>query len=75
MFPMGLFQRYLFLSPFPYSFYSELTGTRPANSFSQVMPYLSRRAIENRSVLGEGGAADERKRAWDEIRRRVWRSG
>lgn len=33
----------------------------------QVMPYLSRRAIENKSVLGDGQAAAERKRAWDGI--------
>lgn len=35
------------------------------------MPYLSRRAIENKSILGDGGAADERRRAgaalWDRI--------
>jgi proline dehydrogenase len=29
----------------------------------QVTPYLSRRAIENKSVLGAGGATRERKEA------------
>ncbi|KAI0757553.1 FAD-linked oxidoreductase-like protein [Daedaleopsis nitida] len=35
----------------------------PYGHLSEVMPYLSRRAIENKSVLGNGGAALERKRA------------
>lgn len=35
------------------------------------MPYLSRRAIENKSVLnGERGARMESDRAWGELRRR-----
>ena len=38
----------------------------------QVMPYLSRRAIENKSVLGGGAAAHERQRAGKEIRRRLF---
>lgn len=42
-----------------------------ANLFFQVMPYLSRRAIENKSVLGNGAAAEERKRAWEEIKTRI----
>ncbi|KAG5651290.1 hypothetical protein H0H81_009207 [Sphagnurus paluster] len=43
----------------------------PYGVLSEVMPYLSRRATENRSVLGEGGAARERARAGREIWRRV----
>jgi len=35
------------------------------------MPYLSRRAIENKSVLGDGKAAYERQRAGSEIWRRI----
>lgn len=35
----------------------------PYGALVQVMPYLSRRAIENKSVLGAGGAARERKEA------------
>ncbi|EJD04554.1 FAD-linked oxidoreductase [Fomitiporia mediterranea MF3/22] len=43
----------------------------PYGNLTQVMPYLSRRAIENKSVLGgEGGAREERKRIAREI---VWR--
>jgi len=37
------------------------------------MPYLARRALENKSVLGgRGGASEERERAGKEIRRRVF---
>lgn len=40
----------------------------PYGGLSEVMPYLSRRAIENKSVLGgSDGAAAERKQAWAEI--------
>jgi proline dehydrogenase len=39
----------------------------------QVMPYLSRRAIENKSVLGGGIADKERRRAGSEIWKRVFR--
>lgn len=39
---------------------------------TQVMPYLSRRAIENNSVLGNGAAAEERKRAAGEMWARVF---
>ncbi|KAJ3768086.1 FAD-linked oxidoreductase [Lentinula raphanica] len=39
----------------------------PYGALSEVMPYLSRRAIENKSVLGEGKAVAERKRAGEEI--------
>ena len=34
---------------------------------TQVMPYLSRRATENKSLLGPGHAAEERKRAFDAL--------
>ncbi|KDQ53023.1 hypothetical protein JAAARDRAFT_39738 [Jaapia argillacea MUCL 33604] len=44
----------------------------PYGALSEVMPYLSRRAIENKSVLGNGGAADERRRAGAEIWKRVF---
>ncbi|OCH94220.1 FAD-linked oxidoreductase [Obba rivulosa] len=43
----------------------------PYGHLTEVMPYLSRRAIENKSVLGNGGAAQERQRAWAEIRKRI----
>lgn len=45
----------------------------PYGSLESVIPYLGRRAIENKSVLGaaEGGAADERRRAGKELWRRV----
>jgi len=43
----------------------------PYGALDEVMPYLSRRAIENKSVLGEGVAARERRRAGREIRRRM----
>lgn len=36
------------------------------------MPYLSRRAVENKSVLGEGAAAEERSRAWAGIKRKLF---
>ena len=39
------------------------------------MPYLGRRAIENKSVLGNGGAADERKRAAKAIYSRLFGAG
>ncbi|KAI0641100.1 FAD-linked oxidoreductase [Trametes meyenii] len=44
----------------------------PYGSLTEVMPYLSRRAIENKSVLGNGGAASERKRAASEIWAKVF---
>ncbi|KAI0344244.1 FAD-linked oxidoreductase [Trametopsis cervina] len=44
----------------------------PYGSLKEVMPYLSRRAIENKSVLGEGAAVEERKRAWEGIRARLF---
>lgn len=44
----------------------------PYGALSEVMPYLSRRAIENKSVLGDGGAADERQRAGSELWRRLF---
>ncbi|KAI0325023.1 FAD-linked oxidoreductase [Cubamyces sp. BRFM 1775] len=39
----------------------------PYGGLSEVMPYLSRRAIENKSVLGNGAAEEERRRAAAEI--------
>ncbi|ORY35407.1 FAD-linked oxidoreductase-like protein [Naematelia encephala] len=40
---------------------------------SEVMPFLGRRAIENKSVMsGEGGAAAERRRVGSEIWRRLF---
>ncbi|KAG6854205.1 hypothetical protein C0991_009518 [Blastosporella zonata] len=50
----------------------------PYGALSEVMPYLSRRAIENKSVLGEGAASGERQRAAAEIKKRLfglWFSG
>ncbi|KAI0917811.1 hypothetical protein AcV5_003960 [Taiwanofungus camphoratus] len=44
----------------------------PYGNLAEVMPYLSRRAIENKSVLGNGGAAEERKRAGAEIWKRLF---
>ncbi|EIW65190.1 FAD-linked oxidoreductase [Trametes versicolor FP-101664 SS1] len=43
----------------------------PYGRLSEVMPYLSRRAIENKSVLGNGAAEDERRRAAAEIWTRI----
>ncbi|TFY60054.1 hypothetical protein EVJ58_g5387 [Rhodofomes roseus] len=43
----------------------------PYGALSEVMPYLSRRAIENKSVLGNGAAAEERKRAGELIWKRL----
>ena len=41
-------------------------------SLHQVLPYLGRRAIENKALLsGEGGASAERRRVWAEICRRI----
>lgn len=40
---------------------------------AEVMPFLGRRAIENKAVMsGEGGAAAERKRLSGELWRRVF---
>ncbi|KAJ7250111.1 FAD-linked oxidoreductase-like protein [Mycena haematopus] len=44
----------------------------PYGALAEVMPYLSRRAIENKSVLGEGAAQAERTRAWDLIWQRIF---
>ncbi|KZT08997.1 FAD-linked oxidoreductase [Laetiporus sulphureus 93-53] len=44
----------------------------PYGALAEVMPYLSRRAIENKTVLGNGGAAEERKRAGAEIWARLF---
>ncbi|KAF8168453.1 FAD-linked oxidoreductase-like protein [Crassisporium funariophilum] len=43
----------------------------PYGALSEVLPYLSRRAIENKSVLGDGAAARERQRARKEIWKRI----
>ncbi|RPD59460.1 FAD-linked oxidoreductase [Lentinus tigrinus ALCF2SS1-6] len=43
----------------------------PYGQLSEVMPYLSRRAIENKSVLGNGAAQEERRRAAAEILARI----
>ncbi|KAJ7103877.1 FAD-linked oxidoreductase-like protein [Mycena epipterygia] len=44
----------------------------PYGVLSHVMPYLSRRAVENKSVLGGGGAQRERDRAWGLMWHRVF---
>ncbi|KAF8272420.1 FAD-linked oxidoreductase-like protein [Lactarius quietus] len=44
----------------------------PYGALSEVMPYLSRRAIENKSVLGNGHAAQERKQAFYAIWRHLF---
>ncbi|KAF9482380.1 FAD-linked oxidoreductase [Pholiota conissans] len=44
----------------------------PYGALAEVMPYLSRRAIENKSVLGGGAAKHERQRAAEEIKKRVF---
>ncbi|KAJ3921457.1 FAD-linked oxidoreductase [Lentinula edodes] len=44
----------------------------PYGSLTETMPYLSRRAIENKSVLGNGRAAEERRRAGREIWAKVF---
>ncbi|KAJ9101213.1 hypothetical protein QFC21_003432 [Naganishia friedmannii] len=44
----------------------------PYGSLKEVLPYLGRRAIENKSMLnGEGGASFERGRVLGEIKRRM----
>ncbi|KAJ3572324.1 hypothetical protein NP233_g3161 [Leucocoprinus birnbaumii] len=43
----------------------------PYGALEEVMPYLSRRAIENKSVLGDGKATHERQRAGREIWKRI----
>ncbi|KAI0668618.1 FAD-linked oxidoreductase-like protein [Trametes maxima] len=44
----------------------------PYGRLSEVMPYLGRRAIENKSVLGNGAAEEERRRAAAEIWVRIF---
>ncbi|KAI0717523.1 FAD-linked oxidoreductase [Cerioporus squamosus] len=44
----------------------------PYGNLAEVMPYLSRRAIENKSVLGNGGAARERQRVASAIWARLF---
>ena len=46
--------------------------TRLTKWWLQVMPYLSRRAIENKSVLGEGASEEERQLAAQEIKKRIF---
>ncbi|KAJ7596517.1 FAD-linked oxidoreductase-like protein [Mycena floridula] len=43
----------------------------PYGALSEVMPYLSRRAIENKSILGDGAAAEERRLAAESIKKWV----
>lgn len=43
----------------------------PYGTLHEVMPYLSRRAIENKSILGDGKATYERQRAGKEIWKRI----
>ncbi|CAL1696953.1 unnamed protein product [Somion occarium] len=43
----------------------------PYGTLVEVMPYLSRRAIENKSVLGNGTAEEERRRALEEMKKRL----
>ncbi|EKM60545.1 uncharacterized protein PHACADRAFT_246555 [Phanerochaete carnosa HHB-10118-sp] len=44
----------------------------PYGALAEVMPYLGRRAIENKSVLGDGVAAAERSRAWEGIKQKIF---
>ena len=44
----------------------------PYGALEETMPYLSRRAIENKSVLGGGAAQHERQRAAQEIKKRIF---
>ncbi|PBK63385.1 hypothetical protein ARMSODRAFT_1024120 [Armillaria solidipes] len=44
----------------------------PYGALSEVMPYLSRRAIENKSVLGDGQASEERQRAGSQIWKHIF---
>lgn len=67
--------------PLTYSISTTFTSARggsplvlkylPYGALGEVLPYLGRRAIENKTVLkGEGGAQAETHRAWAEIKRR-----
>ncbi|KAG2069893.1 FAD-linked oxidoreductase [Suillus decipiens] len=56
--PFGALVQASFLIPYAIPF-----GTGSSASIHKVMPYLSRRAIENKSVLGAGAATRERKEA------------
>ncbi|KAK0192057.1 FAD-linked oxidoreductase-like protein [Armillaria mellea] len=44
----------------------------PYGALSEVMPYLSRRAIENKSVLGDGQASEERRRVGSQIWKHIF---
>lgn len=47
----------------------------PYGNLAEVMPYLGRRAVENKAVMaGEGGARAETQRAWKEMKRRWFMS-
>ncbi|KAI9510632.1 FAD-linked oxidoreductase-like protein [Russula earlei] len=46
----------------------------PYGALPEVMPYLSRRAIENKSVLGDGHATKERQQAFDALWQRLFGS-
>ncbi|KAI0034966.1 FAD-linked oxidoreductase-like protein [Vararia minispora EC-137] len=43
----------------------------PYGALEEVMPYLARRAIENKSILGSGQALAEREQAWSAIRKHM----
>ena len=62
------------MSLITYSFLSNKSDVfryLPYGALSEVLPYLGRRASENKTVLGQGGAEQERKRAWELIRARA----
>ncbi|KAG8820957.1 hypothetical protein FRC17_009961 [Serendipita sp. 399] len=44
----------------------------PYGKLEDVMPYLGRRAIENKSVLGNSNTSVERQRISQELRRRLF---
>lgn len=61
----------------PYGALAEVSSARShsqllAEYVTQVLPYLGRRAIENKSVLGAGAAEEERDRAWAGIKRIIF---
>jgi proline dehydrogenase len=63
----------------PYGALSEVSymlvppvSARCTQAACQVMPYLARRAVENKSVLGNGHAAEERRQAFDALWKRLF---
>ncbi|WWC94413.1 hypothetical protein V866_001255 [Kwoniella sp. B9012] len=49
-----------------------ITKYVPYGALAEVMPYLSRRAVENKSILdGDKGAKREAERVWMEMKRRL----